>query len=191
MVANTPKGVMTSPSHGAIVRVWQVGGERLPGGQHANGAGWDCSRAASAVRAFNVQAVRPSDRAGDARHSVCPRLEVGEVSRRDDASLTASERAALVRLEARAVADDPVLARRLRGSSRLPAIAHLRLVRMGSGRGGWGATLIVLGLILVALSLSTTWALGVVGSLMTAWGLWMGAGAVKRPCANTSSTGET
>ena len=136
MVANTPKGVMTSPSHGAIVRVWQVGDERLPGGQHANGAGWDCSQHPRVpLRAFNVQAVRPSDRAGDARHSVCPRLEVGEVSRRDDASLTASERAALVRLEARAVADDPVLARRLRGSSRLPTIAHLRLVRMGSGRG--------------------------------------------------------
>ena len=46
----------------------------------------------------------------------------GEMSTRDAASLTVGERAALTSLEAMAVAEDPQLARQLRGSSRLRGV---------------------------------------------------------------------
>jgi Protein of unknown function (DUF3040) len=107
----------------------------------------------------------------------------------DDSSLTASERDALAPLEADAAARDPLLARRLRGSSRLSVIAPLCRVRRSGRPGWWGASLILVGLTLVAMSLSTAWFLGVVGSLITTWGLWMLAGAVGRRLARGGSIG--
>lgn len=111
------------------------------------------------------------------------------MGRRDDSSLNAIERAALACLEAKAAAEDPALAGRLRGASRFPVIAYLRRTGMGGSRGWCGAPLILVGLILAALSLSTTWVMGVVGSLITAWGLWMVAAAVERRRPNAGSSG--
>ena len=109
------------------------------------------------------------------------------MSPRNNRSLTASERAALAGLEANATAEDPPLARRLKGSSRFHPIDltdRLRRSPIWRGRGWWGAPLTVIGLILVTLSLSTVWTLGLVGSLITTCGLWMVATAVQRRIAN-------
>ena len=63
-------------------------------------------------------------------------------------------------------------------------MAQLR--RMPTRRIGawWGPSLILIGLTLVSLSLSTVWALGVVGLLSTAGGLGIVAAAVGRRHAN-------
>jgi hypothetical protein len=111
------------------------------------------------------------------------------VTPRDDASLTAGERAALAGLEASAAAQDPWLARRLSGASRLPVIVDLRRILMAGRPGWWGASLILIGLILVVLSLSTAWALGVVGSLITMGGLCLIAASVARRSAKPRPIG--
>ncbi|MGH9056195.1 MAG: DUF3040 domain-containing protein [Acidimicrobiales bacterium] len=108
------------------------------------------------------------------------------MSTRDDASLTAQERAALARLEATAVADDPQLAARLKGPMfrlrlaahhpELPAWLHSPWLR----HRWWGALAAVAGLVMMLWGLSTTWVLGVVGALAAAFGLWLIAGAVDR-----------
>jgi Protein of unknown function (DUF3040) len=107
----------------------------------------------------------------------------------DDASLTAGERAALAGLEANAAAEDPSLASRLRGSGRRPVIAHPGRIRTADRPGWWGAPLVLIGLILVALSLSTAWALGVVGSLIAVGGLYLIAASVARRGAEPRSDG--
>jgi hypothetical protein len=92
----------------------------------------------------------------------------------------------LAALEATASAEDPQLASRLKGSSRLRAVTRLRVVARlprvpAWARSGWWAVPIVLvGLALVLLSLSTVAAVGIVGLLITAGGLWIGAGALHR-----------
>ncbi|MGH3494616.1 MAG: DUF3040 domain-containing protein [Acidimicrobiales bacterium] len=108
------------------------------------------------------------------------------MSTRDDASLTAQERAALARLEAMAAADDPQLAARLKGPMfRLRLVAHRPEVpawlRSPWLRNRWwGAPAAVAGLVMTLWGLSTTWVLGVVGALTAAFGLWLLAGVVER-----------
>jgi hypothetical protein len=133
---------------------------------------------------------------------------------RDDANLSAQERAALADLEASASAEDPRLAALLGGSGRMRALlrlgmplgsappAGLRLLgrvhlpaglrlpramlascRLPSPRlpsppawmrsRWWGVPAALVGLVLVVLSLSITWALGVAGALVAAGGMWL------------------
>ncbi|HEX6395233.1 MAG TPA: DUF3040 domain-containing protein [Acidimicrobiales bacterium] len=102
------------------------------------------------------------------------------MSTRDDARLTAQERAALSNLEALAAADDPQLAARLRGPNhwipllRLPAIP------------GWihslwlAAPAVVVGLVLTVVGLSVGLVVGVVGACLAAAGLWSLVAAAER-----------
>lgn len=108
------------------------------------------------------------------------------MSTRDEASLTARERAMLAALEATASAEDPQLANRLKGSSRLRAAARLRVVarlpRLPAwAPSGWLAVpMIVVGLALVLLGLGTVLAVGVLGLLVTAGGLGIAGGSLRR-----------
>jgi hypothetical protein len=107
----------------------------------------------------------------------------------DDARLTDSERFAVARLEATAAAEDPHFASRLKGSSRLRAITHLGRIPAWLHSGWWAGPLIVVGLMLVLVSLSTVWVLGVVGAVIAACGLWMVTAAVKRRWGSTGQPG--
>ena len=93
------------------------------------------------------------------------------MSTRDEASLTDRERAALASLEAVAAAEDPQLARRLRGAKRLRLIAQPPAIPSWLRSRWWAVPLLLFGLALVAIGLSTTVALSIVGSVMTAGGL--------------------
>ncbi len=109
------------------------------------------------------------------------------MSTRDDARLTAQERAAFAGLEAAAAADDPQLAKRLRGSngiwvksvltrgSRWAAVGWQRLVQLG----WWGIPIVVVGLLLVVVSMSVGLALGVAGALISTLGLFLVARAIR------------
>lgn len=99
---------------------------------------------------------------------------------RDDASLTAQERAALAYLEARAVADDPQLSHRLRGRFRPQIEVRIPPVPIWAGSGWWSIPLIVVGMALAVLGVSTGLVVSVVGAIVTAGGLWMVAGIVDR-----------
>jgi Protein of unknown function (DUF3040) len=96
-----------------------------------------------------------------------------------DESLNARERAALASLEAQAVADDPVLARRLRGSSRFRLLTNVPTIPAWLWQSWWGAPVAVLGLVLVVLSLSTGFVVGLIGALMATAGLRMLLGAIQ------------
>ena len=101
------------------------------------------------------------------------------MSTRDDASLTARERAALASLAAVAAAEDPQLARRLRGASRRRAVPQLLRIP-GWMRSRWLAgPLVVVGLALVVVGLSVTVVLGVAGAAIAACGLWLTARAIQ------------
>jgi Protein of unknown function (DUF3040) len=116
------------------------------------------------------------------------------MSTRDDARLTAQERAAFAGLEAAAAADDPQLAKRLRGSNgiwvrsvltrgaRLASEWWQRLLHLG----WWGAPLAVVGLLLVVVSMSVGLALGVVGALISTLGLYLVARTVRDRRAATA-----
>ena len=102
------------------------------------------------------------------------------MSTRDDARLTAQERAALSSLEALAAADDPQLAARLRGPGRWSAALHRAWMRALSAWAltpAWLASLwvavpaVVVGLGLVVAGLSLGWGVGVVGALLSTGGL--------------------
>lgn len=102
------------------------------------------------------------------------------MSTRDDARLTAEERAALSNLEAIAMADDPQLAARLRGPSRwhpLNAVARLHLTARWARVPSWAYELwfcvpaVVVGLALAVLSLAVGWELGALGGVLAACGL--------------------
>lgn len=99
---------------------------------------------------------------------------------RDDASLTAQERAALAHLEARADADDPQLAHRLKGRYRPQIDVRIPPLPMWTGSGWWSIPLIVVGLALAVLGLSTDLVVSVFGAVVMAGGLWMIAGFVDR-----------
>ena len=101
------------------------------------------------------------------------------MSTRDDPSLTARERAALASLEAQAAAEDPTLARRLRGSSPFGLVTKVPRIPAWLWQSWWGAPVAVLGLVLVGLSPSTGLVVGLVGALMLAAGLRMLGGAVQ------------
>ena len=111
------------------------------------------------------------------------------MSARDDASLTDRERTALAGLEARAAAEDPHLASRLMGSSRLAASTHSLRIPAWLRGGWWAGPLIAVGLVLVVVSLSAVWMLGVVGAAIAACGLWLVTGAVGRHWGSTSPRG--
>jgi hypothetical protein len=102
------------------------------------------------------------------------------MSTRDDASLTAKERAALASLEAMAAAEDPQLASRLRGSRGLRLFTRLPAIPTWLRSAWWGVPALVVGLILVILSLSLSVVLGCVGAVLAAAGLWMVVGMVDR-----------
>lgn len=102
------------------------------------------------------------------------------MSTRDDARLTAQERAALTNLEALATADDPQLAARLRGPGRWSPLVRLPVLP-GWVRSIWLAVpAVVVGLVLVAASLSIGLAVGVVGAGVAAAGLWSLVTAAER-----------
>jgi hypothetical protein len=109
------------------------------------------------------------------------------MSTRDDARLTAQERAAFAGLEAAAAADDPQLAKRLRGSngiwirsvltriSRIAAAGSHRLLNLG----WWGIPIALVGLVLVVVSMSAGLLLGVVGAVISTVGLYLVARAIR------------
>jgi hypothetical protein len=107
------------------------------------------------------------------------------MSARDDESLTDRERAALAGLEATATAEDPHLASRLNGSSRLGVITHFPRIPAWLRSGWWAAPLIAVGLVLVLVSITTVWVLGVVGAAIAACGLWLVTVAVQRRWGST------
>lgn len=93
------------------------------------------------------------------------------MSTRDDARLTAQERAALSNLEASATAADPQLAARLRGPNRWSPLLRLPALP-GWIRSLWvAAPAVVVGLVLTVASLSVGLAVGVVGACVAAAGL--------------------
>ena len=98
---------------------------------------------------------------------------------RDEASLSARERATLAHLEARAAAADPHLASRLHGEPR-----HFRLtipaLPVWRGPAWLCLPLIVTGLALGVIGVGTALAVAVMGILIVAVGLWMLAGAVEQ-----------
>jgi Protein of unknown function (DUF3040) len=112
-----------------------------------------------------------------------------EMDARDDARLTDSERLALANLEATAAAEDRRLAARLKGSSRLHVIAHPPRIPVWLRSGWWAGPVVVSGLVLMLVSLSTVWVLGVVGAVIAAWGLWMVTRAVHRRWGSRGSPG--
>jgi Protein of unknown function (DUF3040) len=109
------------------------------------------------------------------------------MSTRDDARLTAQERAALANLEAAATADDPQLASRLRGSAvaRLDEIVfRLRssaasAARTLQARAWLGLPLAIVGLVLVVAGMQAGLALGLAGALVTTGGLLLVAQKVR------------
>ena len=90
---------------------------------------------------------------------------------RDDASLSAQERAALASLESTAAAADPQLAARLKGHSGLPLREMLARTPLWLRSAWTGAVLVVIGLALMLLSLSLTLAMGFAGAVLAATGL--------------------
>jgi Protein of unknown function (DUF3040) len=109
------------------------------------------------------------------------------MSTRDDARLTAQERAAFAGLEAAAAADDPQLAKRLRGSNGIWIRSVLsrvaRIAAAGSQRllnlGWWGIPIALVGLLLMVVSMSAGLFIGVVGALISTFGLYLVARAVR------------
>lgn len=102
------------------------------------------------------------------------------MSTRDDARLTAEERAALSNLEAMAMADDPQLAARLRGPGRwhlVGAAARMQAIARRARVPAWVYELwfcvsaVVVGLALTVLSLAVGWWLGVLGAALAACGI--------------------
>jgi Protein of unknown function (DUF3040) len=108
------------------------------------------------------------------------------MSTRDDARLTAQERAAFAGLEAAASADDPQLAKRLRGSNGVWVKSLLtrsaRFLTAGGHwvlrLGWWGIPIAVVGLLLVVVGMSAGLVVGVAGALVAALGLYLTARAV-------------
>jgi hypothetical protein len=108
---------------------------------------------------------------------------------RDDASLSARERADLANLEARAAADDPRLAVRLRGRGH-EVWDHLPQVPAWLQTRWWGPVLVVAGLALAVLGLSTSILLSVAGILLGVAGGWLTATAVEAKLAARRPTAE-
>ena len=109
------------------------------------------------------------------------------MSIRDEVSLSDQERKALSHLEARAAADDPVLAAHLRGRSwlgshvRLPAVPDQ--IRDKLRRPWCGPVLVVIGVVVMVLALSVSVAVSCLGAVLTAVGLGLVAGSVSRRVA--------
>jgi hypothetical protein len=107
---------------------------------------------------------------------------------RDDASLTAQERAALAHLEAAAAADDPQLAAWLRGPGGLRLLKLLPKVPAWIRNRWWGGPIVVLGLALIVLSMSAGWLVGLVGAVMATVGLWLLAEAIRLRWLSSANT---
>jgi Protein of unknown function (DUF3040) len=110
------------------------------------------------------------------------------MSTRDEASLTDRERAALASLESVAAAEDPQLAKRLGGASRLRLIAHVPRIPAWLHSRWWAVPLLVLGLVLVVVGISTTVVLSVIGAILAAGGLWIAAMVAERRLVNRRSS---
>jgi hypothetical protein len=116
---------------------------------------------------------------------------------RDDARLTAQERVALAGLESAAVADDPQLAARLKGSNAIwirsvllrPSVFLVGKWRWLLHHGWWGVPIVVAGLVIVVVSMSTGFAWGVAGALTAAVGLRLVAEAVEDHWMSASGSG--
>ena len=102
------------------------------------------------------------------------------MSTRDDARLTAQERAALSSLEALAAADDPQFAARLRGPGRwngalrragMKGLSAWALMPAWLGGLRVAVPAVVVGLALVVAGLSLGWGVGVLGALLSTGGL--------------------
>ncbi|MBO0692587.1 MAG: DUF3040 domain-containing protein [Acidimicrobiaceae bacterium] len=108
------------------------------------------------------------------------------MSPHDEAMLSPAERAALAGLESKAEADDPRLAAALRGGIRRsfptlrvpPALIHSALVRSA---GGWiGPLLVVVGLAVMIVALSSLTILAAFGAVAFMIGAVLSAGLVRR-----------
>lgn len=107
------------------------------------------------------------------------------MSPHDEAMLTAAERAALAGLESKAEADDPRLAAALRGGIRRslptlripPALIHSALVR--SARTWLGPLLVVAGLAVMIVALSSLTILAAAGALAFVSGAALSAPLVR------------
>lgn len=95
----------------------------------------------------------------------------------------------LAALEARAVAEDPQLAARLRGSGRwrLQAV-HLELPRLPAPLRSrwWGVPLALTGLLLAMLAVATSAAVAGAGAVMAAAGLYLLLGMLSDRLAKSS-----
>jgi Protein of unknown function (DUF3040) len=111
------------------------------------------------------------------------------MSTRDDASLSARERAALASLEAQAAAEDPQLSRRLRGSNRFRLVTRVPRIPAWLWQSWWGAPVAVIGLALMVLSASTGLVVGLVGAVTATAGLRMLAGAIEARRSPSSPPG--
>ena len=107
------------------------------------------------------------------------------MSTRDDARLSPQERAALASLEAAAVADDPQLAARLKGSNRrlrsllpIPPAFLLGKWRSLLRHGWWGGPVAVVGIVMILLGLPFGMPLSLVGVAAACIGLRLVAQAV-------------
>ncbi len=111
------------------------------------------------------------------------------ISTRDEVGLSAQERAALSNLESRATAADPGLAARLGGDCRWQPFT--RMVAAGSRVGRWArsawaaAVTMVVGLTLTVVGVSVGLAVGVVGAVLLAAGLWSAVNRARRLQAET------
>ncbi len=116
------------------------------------------------------------------------------MSARDDAMLSAQERAALAGLEARAETDDPRLASHLRGQVSVPGRVR---VTIPPGLWAWaahvnlwlvGPVLAVLGLIGLLVGVAVSPVVGVLGAVAAAGGLVMLATAIERRLVASRAT---
>ena len=113
------------------------------------------------------------------------------MSTRDDATLSARERAALASLEAMAAAEDPQLASRLRGSSRFRLVTYLPAIPAWFRSSWWGGPVAVAGLLLMVLGLSAGLAVGVVGAVAMTVGLRMMVGVIGRRWTSRQPPGDS
>jgi hypothetical protein len=101
------------------------------------------------------------------------------MSTRDEATLSAAERAALAGLESKAEADDPRLAAQLRGGGRVRPSLQVPPGLIRASQTWAGPVVVVAGLAMMILSLSSSVGLALTGAVLLVAGLLMTAGLVR------------
>jgi hypothetical protein len=101
------------------------------------------------------------------------------MSTRDEATLSAAERAALAGLESKAEADDPRLAAQLRGGGHALPSLHLPAALVRASQTWVGPVVAVAGLVLMILTLSSAVVLALVGALLFMGGLLLCSSLVR------------